>query len=128
MCGKAAVSNLSLRDVFNYANALATPSSLPADPKSRINISPSRLRRKNEPESMVWETLPVIYSDGGEDTPTEAIWPFIPAYSEGRLPSNREGRLISTANARPPYPSEGFPISPARAYARRVMGSTACPV
>ena len=45
---------------------------------------------------MVWETLPVIYHDQSTDTdrPAEAIWPFLPTYSEGRLPMNREGRLI----------------------------------
>ncbi len=100
MCGKTAVFNILWRDVFNYAAALTPPSTLPPDPSSRINISPSRLRRKSEPDSMVWETLPVIYPDNGTDKPAEALWPFIPAYSEGRLPTNREGRLISTANAR----------------------------
>ena len=59
---------------------------------------------------MVWETLPVIYADGDVDTPTEAIWPFIPVYSEGRLPMNRDGRLISTANARLRH--EGKPFAP----------------
>ena len=86
--------------MFHYASALKPPASLPADPPSRINISPSRLRRKSEPESMVWETLPVICRGHDEDEPTQALWPFIPAYSEGSLPTNREGRLISTANAR----------------------------
>jgi putative SOS response-associated peptidase YedK len=100
MCGKAAVSQLSWKDVFNFASALKTPNSLPPNPAQRINISPSRLRRKSEPESMVWETLPVIYADGEDDLPTEAIWPFIPVYSEGHLPMNRDGKLISTANAR----------------------------
>ena len=38
-------------------------------------------------------------------------------FSEGWLydPAADTWTLISTANARPPYPSEGFPISPARA-------------
>lgn len=49
---------------------------------------------------MVWETLPVIYRAEHEDSLAEAIWPFIPAYSEGRLPTNKECRLIYTANAR----------------------------
>jgi putative SOS response-associated peptidase YedK len=49
---------------------------------------------------MVWETLPVIHPGDGVDQPGEALWPFIPVYSEGQLPMNREGRLISTANAR----------------------------
>ncbi len=100
MCGKAAVSHLSWAEVYAYASALKAPSELPEDPESRINISPSRLRRKSEPDSMVWETLPVIYPGEDADTPAEAIWPFIPAYSEGRLPTNKQGRLISTANAR----------------------------
>ena len=110
MCGKAAVLNLSWRDVYNYATALNPPSALPDDPASRINISPSRLRRKHEPESMVWETLPVICPRNDTDTPSEALWPFIPAYSEGRLPTNREGRLISTANAR--FRHDGKPFAP----------------
>ncbi len=59
---------------------------------------------------MVWETLPVIYRDENIDTPCEAIWPFIPVYSEGRLPTNKEGRLISTANAR--LRTEGTPFAP----------------
>lgn len=74
---------------------------------------------------MVWETLPVIYhqaslaSSGVQqhsidqrsiDQPGEAIWPFIPAYSEGKLPLNKEGRLISTANAR--LRTEGKPFAP----------------
>jgi len=100
MCGKAAVSHLSWAEVYAYATSLTPPVAMPQDPESRINISPSRLRRKSEPDSMVWETLPVIYRSGQDDSPAEAIWPFIPAYSEGRLPTNKEGRLISTANAR----------------------------
>jgi putative SOS response-associated peptidase YedK len=59
---------------------------------------------------MVWETLPVIRPAAGCDQPDEAIWPFIPAYSEGRLPHNREGRLISTANAR--LRRDGAPFAP----------------
>jgi putative SOS response-associated peptidase YedK len=100
MCGKTAVYNLSWKKVFDYASALTPPAVLPEDPAGRINISPSRLRRKSEPESMVWESLPVIHPDNGVDAPAEAIWPFIPAYSEGRLPTNRLGHIISTANAR----------------------------
>ncbi len=110
MCGKAAVSHLSWAEVYAYASALTAPSKLPEDPESRVNISPSRLRRKSEPDSMVWETLPVIYRDEHADSPAEAIWPFIPAYSEGRLPTNKEGRLISTANAR--LRNEGRPFAP----------------
>ena len=97
-------------EIYAYASSLTPPKALPADPESRINISPSRLRRKAEPDSMVWETLPVIYRGEDADTPCEAIWPFIPAYSEGRLPTNKEGRLISTANAR--LRTEGAPFAP----------------
>jgi len=110
MCGKAAVSHLSWADVYAYASALKAPAALPADPESRVNISPSRLRRKSEPDSMVWETLPVIYPSEGADLPAEAIWPFIPVYSEGRLPMNKQGRIISTANAR--LRTEGRPFAP----------------
>lgn len=59
---------------------------------------------------MIWETLPVIYPDGQVDRPAEALWPFIPVYSEGRLPMNKQGRLISTANAR--LRKEGAPFAP----------------
>ena len=59
---------------------------------------------------MVWETLPVIYPDGQVHSPAQAIWPFIPVYSEGRLPMNKQGRLISTANAR--LRKEGAPFAP----------------
>jgi putative SOS response-associated peptidase YedK len=110
MCGKAAVSHLSWAEVYAYATSLTPPAALPQDPDSRINISPSRLRRKSEPDSMVWETLPVIHRSEHEDSPAEALWPFIPVYSEGRLPTNKEGRLISTANAR--LRIEGAPFAP----------------
>jgi putative SOS response-associated peptidase YedK len=110
MCGKAAVSHLSWSEIYAYASSLTPPAMLPADPQSRINISPSRLRRKSEPDSMVWETLPVIHNAGNEDVPAEAIWPYIPVYSEGRLPTNKQGRLISTANAR--LRTEGAPFAP----------------
>jgi putative SOS response-associated peptidase YedK len=110
MCGKAAVSHLSWSDVYAYASSLKPPATLPPNPESRINISPSRLRRKSEPDSMVWETLPVIHRDESGDMPGEAIWPFIPVYSEGRLPMNKQGRLISTANAR--LRDEGAPFAP----------------
>ena len=59
---------------------------------------------------MVWETLPVIYHDKGVDRPAEAIWPFLPIYSEGRLPMNKQGRIISTANAR--LRMESTPFAP----------------
>ena len=110
MCGKAAVAGLSWADVYAFAGAFTAPPALPPDPESRINVSPSRLRRKSEPDSMVWETLPVVFADGEFDRPAEAVWPFIPVYSEGRLPMNREGRLISTANAR--LRTEGAPFAP----------------
>lgn len=110
MCGKAAVSHLSWAEIYAYASSLTPPGALPADPESRINISPSRLRRKSEPDSMVWESLPVISRGEGADIPCEAIWPFIPVYSEGRLPTNKQGRLISTANAR--LRTEGAPFAP----------------
>jgi len=110
MCGKAAVSHLSWAEVYAFASSLTPPSALPADPATRINISPSRLRRKSEPDSMVWETLPVIYQDNGIDRPAEAIWPFLPVYSEGRLPMNKQGRIISTANAR--LRTDGAPFAP----------------
>jgi len=101
---------LSWAEVFAYASALTPPSNLPANPEARVNISPSRLRRKSEPDSMVWETLPVIFHEQGQDQPAEAIWPFLPVYSEGRLPMNKQGRLISTANAR--LRAEARPFAP----------------
>jgi putative SOS response-associated peptidase YedK len=110
MCGKAAVSHLSWAEVYAFASSLTPPSALPVDPATRINISPSRLRRKSEPDSMVWETLPVIYHDNGIDRPAEAVWPFLPVYSEGRLPMNKQGRIISTANAR--LRMDGAPFAP----------------
>lgn len=59
---------------------------------------------------MVWETLPVIHAGESVDAPAEAIWPFIPVWSEGRLPTNKQGQLISTANAR--LRKEGAPFAP----------------
>lgn len=110
MCGKTATYNLRWAEVYRYASALNRPPELPPDPENRINISPSRLRRKSEPDSMVWETLPVIYGNDDLDRPAEAIWPFLPAYSEGRLPMNKQGRIISTANAR--LRTDGAPFAP----------------
>jgi len=110
MCGKTATYNLKWSEVYAYASALTPPATLPDDPPDRVNISPSRLRRKSEPESMVWEYLPVIYPGDGADTPAEAIWPYLPVWSEGRLPTNKQGRLISTANAR--LREEGAPFAP----------------
>lgn len=49
---------------------------------------------------MTWESLPVIYHEAGLDCPAEAVWPFIPFWANGRLPANKDGKLISTANAR----------------------------
>lgn len=110
MCGKTSVYNITWEEVYGYASALFPPANLPSNPESRVNVSPSRLRRKSEPDSMVWETLPVIYPDEETDSPAEAIWPFLPAWSQGRLPTNKDGRLISTANAR--LRTEGAPFAP----------------
>ncbi len=100
MCGKASVSHLSWKDIYAWATSLTPPEDLPPDPQSRVNISPSRLRRKSEPDSMEWETLPAIISSQGKDLACEAIWPFLPFWSQGKLPYNKSGKLISTANAR----------------------------
>jgi len=100
MCGKAAVSHLKWKDIYAWATSLTPASALPPDPGNRINISPSRLRRKSEPDSMTWETLPAIYADGEIDRPIEAVWPLLPYWSRGQLPRNKDGKLISTANAR----------------------------
>lgn len=110
MCGKAAVSHLSWKDIYSWASSLTPPGSLPADPLERNNISPSRLRRVAEPESMVWESLPAIYADDDRDLPIEATWPFLPFWSKGQLPRNKAGKLISTANARLRH--EGQPFAP----------------
>jgi len=110
MCGKAAVSHLKWKDIYAWATSLTPISALPPDPASRINISPSRLRRKSDPDSMVWETLPAIYADGDTDRPTEAAWPFLPYWSKGQLPRNKDGKLISTANARLRH--DGQPFAP----------------
>lgn len=117
MCGKAAVSNLAWKDIYAWASSLTPPGVLPADPESRINISPSRLRRVAEPDSMVWESLPVIYVDAGVDRPAEATWPFLPHWSRGQLPRNKEGKLISTANARLRHHSMPFAPSYMGAWA-----------
>jgi putative SOS response-associated peptidase YedK len=110
MCGKASVSHLAWKDIFAWASALTPPEHLPPDPERRINISPSRLRRKSEPDSMIWETLPIVYADREIDVPTEAIWPFLPYWSRGGLPYTRDGRLLSTANAR--LRRDGEPFAP----------------
>ncbi len=110
MCGKASVSHLSWAEVYAFATTFTAPQALPGDPASRINVSPSRLRRKSEPDSMVWESLPVVHANGDVDAPAEAIWPFIPPWSPGRLPTTREGRTLSTANAR--LRTTGAPFAP----------------
>jgi len=110
MCGKAAVSHLKWKDVYAWSTALTPPASMPADPADRINISPSRLRRVSEPDSITWEYLPAIHNDGETDRPVEAAWPFLPFWSHGRLPRNKAGKLISTANAR--LRREGAPFAP----------------
>lgn len=108
MCGKAAVSHLAWKDVFAWATSLTPPTTLPANPADRINISPSRLRRKSEPDSMLWETLPTIHAQGDIDQPGEAIRPFLPPWSRGKLPYTKEGKLLSTANARLRHESRPF--------------------
>jgi putative SOS response-associated peptidase YedK len=108
MCGKAAVSSLSWKDIYKWSSSLTAPAILPADPASRKNISPSRLRRKADPESMTWETLPVIYADGDIDRPTNATWPFLPYWSRGQLPRNRDNKILSTANARLRHEAQPF--------------------
>jgi len=110
MCGKAAVSHLAWKDIYAWATSLTPPKVLPADPQSQINISPSRLRRVSEPDSMVWETLPAIYVENGVDCPTEASWPFLPHWARGQLPRNKHGKLLSTANAR--LRRQGQPFAP----------------
>lgn len=110
MCGKTSVYDITWEEVYGFASALIAPSEFPPDPQTRINVSPSRLRRKSEPDSMVWESLPVIYPGAESDDAAEAIWPFLPAWSEGRLPTNKQGKLISTANAR--LRTEGAPFAP----------------
>ena len=100
MCGKTGVSHLRWADVYAWSTGLTPPSTLPDDPATRVNVSPSRLRRKSEPDSMVWETLPVIYRYKALDPPCHAIWPFLPPWSKGRLPTVSGGKILSTANAR----------------------------
>lgn len=99
MCGKASVE-IRWKDVYAWATSLNPPAELPPDPEARVNVSPSRLKRKSEPDSMVWETLPVIRVEGDIDQPEEAVWPYLPYWSNGRLPYLKSGKLLSTANAR----------------------------
>jgi putative SOS response-associated peptidase YedK len=109
MCGKGAV-HLTWREIYSWAASLTPPSAWPADPEPRVNVSPSRLRRKSDPESMVWETLPATMSHDGADVALEATWPFLPFWSRGRLPRTRQGKILSTANAR--LRREGLPFAP----------------
>jgi putative SOS response-associated peptidase YedK len=110
MCGKAAVSHLKWKDIYAWATSLTPSATFPPDPEDRVNISPSRLRRVSEPDSVTWESLPAIYADGVIDRPVEAVWPLLPAWSQGRLPRNKDGKIISTANAR--LRREGTPFAP----------------
>lgn len=118
MCGKAAVSHLAWKDVYAWATSLTPPETLPADPSNRVNVSPSRLRRKSEPDSMVWESLPVIYAEDDIDRPTEATWPFLPYWSRGQLPRNKNGKLLSTANARLRHDNQPFAPSYMEAWSK----------
>ncbi|HEY5775214.1 MAG TPA: SOS response-associated peptidase family protein [Xanthomonadales bacterium] len=118
MCGKAAVSHLKWKDIYAWATSLTPAATLPPDPADRINISPSRLRRVAEPDSIIWETLPIIYADGELDRPTEAVWPFLPYWSDGQLPRNKDGKLISTANARLRHQGRAFAPSYMDAWSR----------
>ena len=120
MCGKAATSNLNWKDIYTWANSLTPPDVLPPNPADRVNISPSRLRRKAEPDSMVWETLPAIYASNGTDQPIEAAWPFLPYWSKGQLPRTREGKLLSTANARLRHDGAPFASSYMGAWSKDV--------
>lgn len=110
MCGKAAVSHLAWKDIYNWATSLTPPGVLPGNPENRKNISPSRLRRVSEPDSMIWESLPAIYADENVDQAVQAAWPFLPHWSKGQLPRNKAGKLLSTANARLRY--DGQPFAP----------------
>lgn len=108
MCGKASVSHLRWKDIYGWATSLTPPATWPDDPANRINVSPSRLRRKSEPDSMVWESLPAIVNDGRQQWPLHATWPYLPGWSRGRLPTLANGRLLSTANARLRHESQPF--------------------
>jgi len=120
MCGKAAVSHLKWKDVYEWATSLTPAFTLPSDPASRRNISPSRLRRQSEPDSVTWETLPAIYTDGEVDQATEAVWPFLPHWSNGHLPRNKDGKLISTANARLRHEGSAFAPSYMGAWSKNL--------
>ncbi len=110
MCGKAAVSHLPWHSIYRWADRLDAPSALPPDPATRLNISPSRLQRKGDPDSITWETLPVTYFDGHRHLACEALWPFLPNWSAGRLPYLKNGQLLATANAR--LREQGKPFAP----------------
>jgi putative SOS response-associated peptidase YedK len=59
---------------------------------------------------MDWETLPVIHVKDEIDQADEALWPYLPPWSQGRLPYLKSGKLISTANAR--FRNEDPPFAP----------------
>ena len=65
MFGKASTSNLKWKDVYAWAYQLRAAASLPPDPVDRVNVTPSRLRRVSDPDSVSWETLPVIQRRNG---------------------------------------------------------------
>ncbi len=102
MCGKASVSSLAWKDIYAWANLLVPPDGLPEDPETRINISPSRIPRRSEPDVVTWETLPATVAQPNQDTcwSGDATWPFLPPWSGGSLPILKNGKLLSTANAR----------------------------
>ncbi len=108
MCGKASVVDLKWNDVYTWAKLTPPQGAMPPDPESRVNISPSRLRRKADAKSMIWETLPIVAPENGVYSPSEAIWPFLPPWSHGRLPYLKSGKLLSTANARLRQESPAF--------------------
>mgnify|MGYP001828129465 CR=1 FL=1 len=49
MCGKAAVSHLSWKDVYNWASSLTPPDALPADPGDR----PDRVIERRETQATI---------------------------------------------------------------------------
>ena len=57
---------------------------------------------------MIWETLPAIYAEGETDCPIEAVWPFLPSWSRGHLPRIKNGKILSTANARLRHEKQPF--------------------
>lgn len=69
---------------------------------------------------MTWETLPAICADNDIDRPIEAFWPFLPPWSGGRLPRNKAGKLLSTANARLRHDGQAFAPSYMGAWSKDV--------